>query len=134
MAEQADAVAFSCYIWNIESSLKLADDIKKIAPDTRIILGGPEASFGIFQLMHDNPAVDFVVRGEGEAVFRCLMETLPRQRGSDRSNGTDPFQGIGNLFYRRGAATSSPARWPRTTWRWTASPPSGPAWWSCQNR
>ncbi len=102
MAEQADAVAFSCYIWNIESSLKLADDIKKIAPSTRIILGGPEASFGIFQLMHDNPAVDFVVRGEGEAVFRCLMETLLSQGGSDRSSGTNPFQGIGNLFYRRG--------------------------------
>ncbi|ABK98245.1 B12-binding domain-containing radical SAM protein [Pelobacter propionicus] len=102
MAGQADAVAFSCYIWNIESSLKLADDIKKIAPHTRIILGGPEASFGIFQLMHDNPAVDFVVRGEGEAVFRSLMETLLRQRGSDPSSEKDQFQGIENLFYRWG--------------------------------
>jgi anaerobic magnesium-protoporphyrin IX monomethyl ester cyclase len=102
MAEQADAVAFSCYIWNIESSIKLADDIKRIAPRTRIILGGPEASFGIFQLMHENPAVDFVVRGEGEAVFRSLMETLLRQGGSDRPSGTDPFLGIGNLFYRWG--------------------------------
>lgn len=107
MAERADLVAFSCYIWNIESSLKLVDDIKKIAPDTVIILGGPEASFGIFQLMHDNPAVDFVVRGEGETVFRSLMKTLLRRGESDTTAGLDPFQGIPNLFYRKGVDTLS---------------------------
>ncbi len=58
MAEQADLIAFSCYIWNIEQTLKIVSDIKKIAPETLIVLGGPEASFGIFDLMHDNPTVD----------------------------------------------------------------------------
>ncbi len=102
MAEQADVVAFSCYIWNMESSLKLADDIRKIAPETRIVLGGPEASFGVFQLMHDNPAVDFVIRGEGETVFRRLLEVLPRPGNHEADDGADPFQEIPNLFYRRG--------------------------------
>lgn len=103
MAERADLVAFSCYIWNVETILKLADDIKKIAPDTLIVLGGPEASFGVFQLMHDNPGVDFVVRGEGEAVFRSLMEALLRQPDAGHGAGPDPFQEIPNLFYRRGS-------------------------------
>jgi anaerobic magnesium-protoporphyrin IX monomethyl ester cyclase len=106
MTERADVIAFSCYIWNIESSLKLADDIKKIAPDTLIVLGGPEASFGIFQLMHDNPAIDFVVRGEGESVFRSLMETLLSREDAPAA-GPDPFQHIPNLFYRRGDDTLS---------------------------
>ena len=66
MAEASDLVAFSCYIWNIEQTLRIASDIKKIAPRTRIVLGGPEVSFGIFELMHDNPALDFVIKGEGE--------------------------------------------------------------------
>ena len=48
VTEQANVIAFSCYIWNIEHTLRIASDIKKIAPDTLIALGGPEASFGIF--------------------------------------------------------------------------------------
>jgi len=105
MREQADVVAFSCYIWNIESTLKLASDIKKIAADTVIILGGPEASFGIFELMHDNPAVDFIVKGEGESVFRHLMEALLLPQDDDLLASparTQLFQGIGNLFFRSG--------------------------------
>ncbi|NVN92740.1 MAG: DUF4080 domain-containing protein [Desulfuromonadales bacterium] len=103
MREQADVVAFSCYIWNIESSLKLSNDIKKIAPETIIVLGGPEASFGIFELMQHNPAVDFVVKGEGEAVFHRLMETLLLpQADTGLPQTTDLFQNIDNLFFRNG--------------------------------
>jgi len=106
MAEQADLVAFSCYIWNIEKTLRIASDIKKIAADTLIALGGPEASFGVFELMHANPAVDYVVKGEGEAVFRRLVETLLRQ-GSAGDLGCEPagevaFDSIDNLFFRDG--------------------------------
>ena len=32
VAEQADVVAFSCYIWNIEPVLRLASDLKKVLP------------------------------------------------------------------------------------------------------
>lgn len=100
MAEQADLVAFSCYIWNIEKSLRIAADIKKIAPDTLIVLGGPEASFGVFELMHDNPAVDFVVKGEGEAVFRRLVDALVDHGNSPLLEGT--LQNVDNLFFRDG--------------------------------
>ncbi len=100
MSEQADLVAFSCYIWNIEKTLRLASDMKKIAPGILIALGGPEASFGVFELMHGNPAVDFVIKGEGEGTFRQLVQTL--------GNGTDaaPMEGVllntTNLFFRDG--------------------------------
>jgi len=93
MAEGADLVAFSCYIWNIEKTLRIAADIKQIAGDTLICLGGPEASFGVFELMHANPAVDFVVKGEGEAVFQRLVEALA-------DGGT--WDDIENLFFRDG--------------------------------
>jgi len=100
MSEQADVVAFSCYIWNIEKTLRIASDIKKIAPDTRVVLGGPEASFNIFELMHDNPATDFVIKGEGEGVFHHLLTTLIKHGGSnllERSLGE-----IDNLYFRDG--------------------------------
>ncbi len=99
MAERADLIAFSCYIWNIEQTLRIVSDIKKIAPRTLIALGGPEASFGIFELMHANPAVDFVVKGEGELVFRRLLETLA---DTDHPQPEQSLAEVRNLFFRDG--------------------------------
>ena len=99
MAEQADLIAFSCYIWNIEQTLRIISDIKKISPQVRIALGGPEVSFGTFDLMHANPGIDFVVKGEGEMVFRNLVETLLQEHpGLLHSSLAD----IDNLFFRDG--------------------------------
>lgn len=100
MAEQADVVAFSCYIWNIEKSLRIASDIKKVAPQTRIIFGGPEVCSNIFELMHDNPNIDFVIKGEGEAPFRQLISTLQEY---DNSNLLErSLSEIESLYYRDG--------------------------------
>ncbi len=104
MAEQAELIAFSCYIWNIEQTLRIASDIKKISPHTRIVLGGPEASFGIFDLMHDNPAIDFVIKGEGEAAFRRLIVTLMQENISMLH---ESLAEIDNLFYRDGSDSVS---------------------------
>ncbi len=98
MSEQPDLLALSCYIWNIEKTLRIISDIRKIAPKTMIVLGGPEVSFGIFELMHANPAIDFVIRGEGELVFRRLAEALS-------VSPADPLpaavlEKIDNLFFR----------------------------------
>ncbi len=100
MAEGADLVAFSCYIWNIEQTLRIVSDIKKIAPQTRIVLGGPEVSFSIFDLMHDNPAVDFVVKGEGEETFRALIMTLTQEHPAMLQ---ESLAEIDNLFFRDGS-------------------------------
>jgi anaerobic magnesium-protoporphyrin IX monomethyl ester cyclase len=81
VAEGADLVAFSCYIWNIEPTLRLASDLKKVAPNTFIVLGGPEASFGCFELLEQNPAIGCIVRGEGEETFRELVAALAHTGG-----------------------------------------------------
>lgn len=78
VAEQADLVAFSCYIWNIEQTLLLVADLKKVLPRTFIVLGGPEVSYGVFETMERNRAVDCIVRGEGEETFRELVTLLAR--------------------------------------------------------
>ncbi len=79
--EEADVAAFSCYIWNIGETLRIAADLKQIRPETFIVLGGPEASFGVFELMTQHPAIDCVVRGEGEETFRELIAYLARHDG-----------------------------------------------------
>lgn len=83
VAVEADTVAFSCYIWNVEATLRLASDLKKVRPETVILLGGPEASHGTFELMERNPAIDVVIRGEGEETFREWVEVLREDRQAE---------------------------------------------------
>ena len=64
-----DILGFSCYIWNIEQSLELIRNIKKILPKTTIILGGPEVSYDGERIMESNPEIDIIVFGEGKKHF-----------------------------------------------------------------
>jgi len=45
--KEPDVVGISCYIWNIEIALNLAENIKKILPKVILVLGGPEASYDV---------------------------------------------------------------------------------------
>ncbi len=44
---QPDGLGFSCYIWNIEETITVIEMIKKVLPETVIILGGPEVSYDV---------------------------------------------------------------------------------------
>ena len=62
-----DIVGFSCYIWNIDHVVRLGNLLKKLRPDIKIILGGPEVSFEEHAKRY--PFCDCIVRGVGEDAF-----------------------------------------------------------------
>lgn len=39
--KKPDVIGFSCYIWNIEETIKVIEVLRKIMPDIKIILGVP---------------------------------------------------------------------------------------------
>jgi radical SAM superfamily enzyme YgiQ (UPF0313 family) len=88
-----DVVAFSCYIWNIREVLMVADTLKRVMDRCAIVLGGPEVAFDAGDVMRDNPAVDYIVAGEGEETFHELLHIL-----EDKGN---PAQ-VKGLVYRHG--------------------------------
>lgn len=90
-------VGIACYIWNREMVLKLAAALKKVAPATLIVLGGPEVSGDARAVLTDNTSVDFVVQGEGEESLPELLEKL--LKGEDVSNVA------GVAFRREGGIT-----------------------------
>ncbi len=66
--KNSDILLCSCYVWNWELTIHLAEQVKKINPDCLIILGGPhvpENSAGFFDKY---PFVDMLVHGEGEKI------------------------------------------------------------------
>lgn len=64
-----DKIIFSTYIWNKEYVFEIVKEIKKVLPDIKVILGGPEVSFGWEKIMEENPEIDNILIGEGEEVF-----------------------------------------------------------------
>jgi radical SAM superfamily enzyme YgiQ (UPF0313 family) len=82
-----DVLCFSAYIWNIENILWLCRDLKKVSPNCIIILGGPEVSYDAGQVLLHNPAVDYIVRGEGEITLPELLEHILRQESAAEVKG-----------------------------------------------
>lgn len=74
ISESPEIVAFSCYLWNIESVLKTAQIIKKALPNTIVILGGPEVSFDSEEWFQKENSIDIIIEGEGEITFSKIIE------------------------------------------------------------
>lgn len=73
---KANIYGFSCYIWNIEIVVKLAEILKKARPEAIILFGGPEVSYDAESLVNNYSYVDAVITGEGEAALKDFMLTL----------------------------------------------------------
>jgi hypothetical protein len=71
LSREPDIVGFSVYSWNLRRSLHLAEKIKE-AVNCRIVFGGPEITPD--NRLVRSESVDFRVVGEGEAVFRHLLQ------------------------------------------------------------
>ena len=89
----AGLVAFSVYIWNVDHILSLIDRLKKVSPDLLIVAGGPEVTYDPVETLEDNPALDIIVKGEGEETFKELLAAL-----ADRKK--EALEKIPGLVYR----------------------------------
>jgi len=86
---------FSCYIWNITETLRLINNLKKVQPNLIIVLGGPEVSFDPEVALQHNPAVDYIILGEGEITFQELLRYLVKKQGK--------IEELLGLAYRKGS-------------------------------
>lgn len=66
--ENADVIAFSCYIWNIGYVCDIVNNLHKLKATSHILLGGPEASYRSEELLNILP-VELIFIGEGEQSF-----------------------------------------------------------------
>lgn len=88
LEQQADVLAFSCYIWNIGMVKRL---LLRLAGKATIVLGGPEVSFCAEALLEQYPQVTAIQTGEGERSFAMLL---------DRLEAGEPLAGIPGLCCR----------------------------------
>lgn len=70
-------VGIGVYIWNAYDVSTLIDTIKKVSPNTTIVLGGPEVSYTPFRVNFDK--ADFIIAGEAEEAFYELCKKILSQ-------------------------------------------------------
>ncbi len=103
--EKADIYGFSCYIWNVEPMLTLAQTLGSLLPDSKIVLGGPEVSYGL-ERFENLSWIDAIVRGEGEEAMLSLCQAIKEGKDYPRILGDDAvtFADMG-VHYREGEET-----------------------------
>lgn len=81
--EKPDVIGISCYIWNINYVKELLPELNKLLPGVKIWLGGPEVSYNTEEYAGRYENVAGVIKGEGEAVFKELMDCYMEGREED---------------------------------------------------
>lgn len=79
VALRPDVVVFSVYLWNRTAILELVACLRLVAPETRIVLGGPEISFEDETFFSRYP-VDALICGEGELPVKHLLSAWSKGR------------------------------------------------------
>lgn len=96
-----DIVGVTAYSAESQEAKELCRRVKTALPEAVTVMGGYHATMATEDVLRE-PAVDFVVIGEGEETFPELLEALQRGEGLERVKG---------IAYRReGAVVHTPPR------------------------
>jgi radical SAM superfamily enzyme YgiQ (UPF0313 family) len=89
-----DLIGLSAMTWQYSTSLAVMGLIKSILPHVKIAIGGYHATLMSREIAESSESqeIDFIVRGEGEEVFRRLVNALA---------GTDRLDTIPSLSYKQ---------------------------------
>ncbi len=83
LAGKPSIIGIGVYIWNALPTSELVATIKRVSPETTVILGGPEVSHAPMRV--DSDDADFIVQGEGDIAFgelchALLSNVMPKER------------------------------------------------------
>ncbi|MFZ0828361.1 MAG: radical SAM protein [Verrucomicrobiia bacterium] len=95
LARDPKIIGFGVYIWNVEPTTEVIAAIKRVRPDIKIILGGPEVSYET----EGQPIVqlaDHVITGEADLKFAEVCRVL--LGGADLPVGLDAQQRVPTML------------------------------------
>ncbi len=72
---KTEIIGFSVYLWNVEIIKNIITELKKVAPNTKIVVGGPEVTYYTQDEFLELGA-DFLVKRAGEKTFYELLTAL----------------------------------------------------------
>lgn len=107
-AEQPDVLGLTAVTANYAAAAQLAEVARQVLPNLLVILGGVHASTEPEAALLGAPAVDLVVRGEGEQTLREILTAWQR-----RDLQPPQWEEIPGVWYRQGGRVrAAPPRVP----------------------
>jgi radical SAM superfamily enzyme YgiQ (UPF0313 family) len=100
---QPDLIGLSLYLWNRSETLRLIRILKRVLPDSYVLLGGPEVLADPESIMVDTPEIDGILSGEGERSFTELIHAIHHRTG---------LSIVPNLVWRDNQTIQRNASWP----------------------
>jgi radical SAM superfamily enzyme YgiQ (UPF0313 family) len=77
LARSPRIIGFGVYIWNVVETLEVVSAIRRVSPETTIILGGPEVSYE-WETQPIVELADYVITGEADLKFAEVCGQLLR--------------------------------------------------------
>ena len=100
-----DILAFSVFGWNLYRFAAVAEVYRQLKPDGWIVMGGTHVANQAERLCRLFPAIDVVANGEGEFIFRDILQAY---LGGLNKNELDHIPGIS--FQRDGRVVTTAER------------------------
>jgi len=72
-------------------AMRICSKIKAILPTVKIVYGGVYPSYHGYEILRDESSIDFIVKGEGEAVIRDLVRAME----------TEEYDEVRGIIYRK---------------------------------
>ncbi len=93
---QPEVIGITSVTMNFPVAVEILSFCKRMAPACATIIGGPHATFTAEDTLRQYPAVDVVVRGEGEETIRELLPALRERKKLENVLGVT-FRENGNI-------------------------------------
>ncbi|MFD0727208.1 B12-binding domain-containing radical SAM protein [Lysobacter brunescens] len=77
LAQRPRVLGLGVYIWNVEESTRLVAQLKTVAPEIQVVLGGPEVSYEVNE-QRICALADYVITGWGDVTFPEVAGQLLR--------------------------------------------------------
>jgi radical SAM superfamily enzyme YgiQ (UPF0313 family) len=74
-SERLRIVGFGVYIWNVEATTRVVAQLKVVAPDVVVVVGGPEVSHEV-DAQRICRLADYVITGWGDVTFAKLAQAI----------------------------------------------------------
>jgi radical SAM superfamily enzyme YgiQ (UPF0313 family) len=98
-SRKPDVIMISVYIWNSLFVSRFLADVKKICPQTKIFLGGPEAGYNSEHWLNNFPCIDGIIQGGGEravSVLAAVNFKISAIKSGDNLSSTEKIFRISN--------------------------------------
>ena len=91
LMQRPRVVGLGVYIWNVTETTRLVADLKRVAPNVIVVLGGPEVSYETDQ-QEIVLLADHVITGEADLTFAVLCRELLSEDTLAVRGSPDPAQ------------------------------------------